>query len=131
LSDLESLLMAKASASLEQARLLFDAGHFDGAVDRAYYAMFHAASALLARQGLRFSSHRALLAAFGKELAKTGDVERKYHRILLSAFDLRQTADYGAQTAVDASEARDACQAAIDFLAMARTRLEGQSPDKT
>jgi uncharacterized protein (UPF0332 family) len=125
LSDLESALLTKASASLEQARLLLDAGHSDGAADRAYYAMFHAASALLARQGLSFSSHRALLSAFGKELAKSGVVERKYHRMLISAFDLRQTADYGAQATVEPAEARDAYQSAIEFLAMVRARLQG------
>lgn len=130
MSDLESLLIAKASASLEQAKLLLDAGHFDGAADRAYYAMFHAASAMLTRRGMRFTSHRALLSAFGKELAKTGEVDPRYHSMLISAFDLRQTADYAAETGVDTEQARDVCQAATDFVSMATARLGRQRPDK-
>jgi len=63
LSTLESALLAKADAALEQADLLLKAGHPDGAADRCYYSMFHAASALLASKGLQYTSHRAVLAA--------------------------------------------------------------------
>jgi len=72
LSTLESALLAKADAALEQADLLLKAGHPDGAADRCYYAMFHAASALLASKGLQYTSHRAVLAAVGKELVQPG-----------------------------------------------------------
>src|ERR1017187_10687086 len=39
----------------------------DGAVSRAYYAMFHVAGALLLSKGMTFSKHSAAISAFGQE----------------------------------------------------------------
>lgn len=46
-SSIEALL-AKARESIAAAQLLIKDGYFDFAASRAYYAMFYAASALLA-----------------------------------------------------------------------------------
>ena len=116
-------MLARADASLEQARILLDAGHCDGAADRAYYAMFHAASALLLRRGMTFRSHHAVHAAFGREFAKAGLVEHRYHRMLINAFDLRQEADYASQAEVDPTASRRACENAKDFVEMVRAFL--------
>jgi uncharacterized protein (UPF0332 family) len=54
--------------------MLADGGFARGAASRAYYAMFSAARALLLSQGLDFSSHSAVIAAFGQHFAKSGRV---------------------------------------------------------
>ena len=51
-------LMEKAENSLASARLLLDANDSDGAVNRAWYAMFDGALAALSRGGIR-DHHRA------------------------------------------------------------------------
>ena len=84
----------RAGDTLDEARILIEAGHGDGAASRCYYAIFYAASALLAGMGLDFASHRAVIAAFGREFVHAGKVEAKYHRMLIDAYDLRQRADY-------------------------------------
>lgn len=117
-------LVDRAKTTLEEARLLLEAGHPVGAADRSYYAMFYAASALLAAEGIDVASHRALLAAFGKDMVKTGRVDAQYHRMLLDAFDLRQTADYDVQADVDLATAREAFCAARDFIGMAEAILK-------
>lgn len=68
----QSELLEKAARSLEAARLLLDEDHSDFAASRAYYAMFYAAEAMLEGEELAFSSHAAVVAAFGREFAKTG-----------------------------------------------------------
>lgn len=120
----------RAKDTLEEARILMDAGHFDGAASRCYYAVFYAASALLATIGLDFASHRAVIGAFGKEFVHAGKVEAKYHRILIDAYDLRQRADYTARPPTDPGDVREAYTAAMEFVAMAAHRIEELGPDK-
>lgn len=120
----------RAKDALEEARILMDAGHFDGAASRCYYAVFYAASALLATIGLDFASHRAVIAAFGKEFVHTGKVEAKYHRTLIDAYDLRQRADYTARPLTDPQDVREAYTSAMEFVAMAEQRISGGSHDK-
>ncbi|MFP3248173.1 MAG: HEPN domain-containing protein, partial [Paraburkholderia sp.] len=44
--------MAKADRALEEARVLLRAGGYEGACNRAYYAMFDAAHAALLGSGV-------------------------------------------------------------------------------
>ena len=57
----EPALLRKARRYLESARLLSDAGDYDSAVSRTYYAAFYVAETLLDRLGLAYSSHRAVI----------------------------------------------------------------------
>lgn len=82
-------LLDKAERSLSAARLLLDQEHHDFAISRAYYAMFYVAEGLLASLGKAYSSHAAVIAAFGREFAKTGRLDSKFHRWLIDAQDLR------------------------------------------
>lgn len=59
-------LMSKAAQSLAAARMLETSGFHEQAVSDAYYAMFHAAEALLAEKGLDHSSHRGVLSGIGQ-----------------------------------------------------------------
>lgn len=88
-------ILDKAKENLEAAQLLLDQGFFGIAASRTYYAMFYLAEALLLRKGLHFSSHSAVIAAFGKEYAKTGEVDSQYHQYLIKAQSIRQISDYG------------------------------------
>jgi hypothetical protein len=87
-------MVRKACQKLASARKDFDSGLFDDSVSRAYYATFHAVSAVLAAHGLSFSSHAQTLDAFNRELVKTGvfppDSFRKLQRLL----EDRHVADY-------------------------------------
>lgn len=96
--------------------VLLDTKHYSGACDRAYYAVFHMTQALLAREGKEFSSHEAVISAFGREFAKTGKIDSKYHRILREAFDLRLTADYDIESTVSEEAAQNLIDDCRDFL---------------
>ena len=50
---------------------------------------------LLIRDGvIAGSKHSAVVAAFGREYAKTGKIEPRYHQMLIEDFEWRQKADY-------------------------------------
>jgi uncharacterized protein (UPF0332 family) len=92
-------LFDKASVALSSAQLLFNAGDFDGACNRAYYAMFDAArAALLIAVGddsvFSIKTHSGLISAFSLRLVKSGKVSIELGKSLNKVEDLRLIADY-------------------------------------
>jgi len=88
--------------------------------------MFYAAEALLLSQNLAFSSHGAVQAAFGKNFAKAGLVDTKFHRDLLLAFQVRQAGDYEPTPSVSPERAGELITQAKEFIEMAEHHLPAQ-----
>lgn len=115
--------LVKSKEAAQEMDLLLNAEHFSGACDRAYYSVFHMTQALLAKEGKEFSSHEAVISTFGREFAKTGRIDPKYHRILREAFDLRLTADYDIESTVSEESARSLINDCREFLRVINTFL--------
>lgn len=98
-------LVEKAQQSLDAARLLASHGQPGFAAARAYYAMLYIAEALLLGDGLSFSKHTAVQAAFGERFAKTGRAPVELHRYLIRGLEVRQLADYSTMPVSDADAA--------------------------
>lgn len=64
------------------------------AASKIYYAMFYAAKALLAAEGIDVIKHSAVESAFGFHFAKSGRIEPRFHRMLMNARKIREIADY-------------------------------------
>jgi len=90
----QAALLGKSADDIRAARVLISQGMYDAAVSRAYYAMFYVAQAFLLAQGLAFSKHSAVIAAFGKQVAHAGLVPVEMHRHLIDAQEARLQADY-------------------------------------
>jgi len=86
--------LRKAYQRLKEAEGMLSLGYAAATLNRTYYAMFEAASALLARVGVEVESHEGLKIKFGELLVKTGKVEARFSRYLKRAYDLRDDADY-------------------------------------
>ncbi len=93
-------LLLKAADSIRAAELLLKEGLYGFSASRSYYAMFYLAEALLAQEGLTFSSHGEVISTFGRHFAKTKRLDPKLHRYLLDAFRERQIGDYEASATV-------------------------------
>jgi uncharacterized protein (UPF0332 family) len=87
-------IIEKTREKLKEAEILFEEGLYSGAVCRAYYAVFHAACAVLIIKKLEFSKHSAVISAFGQQFVKTGELNENLHTIFKQAFEARQLADY-------------------------------------
>ena len=120
--------MKKAQDSIAAADLLASKGFYEIATSRAYYAMFYAAQALLATQGLSYSKHSAVIAAFGREFAKTGKLDPKLHRYLIGAQASRQTGDYAIDVHMPPEEANRIITWAKEFYTAAETYLQQLQP---
>ena len=118
-------LLTKAQRSFRVAEGLLEGGHADFAASRAYYGCFYTAEALLLSEGLSYSRHSQVVAQFGQRFAKTGELDARYHRLLIEAFGLRQAADYSAlPDTVSEEDARHVIREGRAFLAAARDRLD-------
>lgn len=116
-------VLAKASEKLRVAEMLLANGAWDDAVSRAYYAAFHAISALHLSNGQAFSSHAQSIGRFNKDFVKTEIFPKEFTAILPRLFEDRQSGDYdlsGLVTAEDASrdidDAKRLLKAIIDYL---------------
>jgi uncharacterized protein len=116
-------LLTKARESATAAKVLAERGYWDFAASRAYYAMFYAAEALLLERGLSFSSHSAVIAAFGKEFAKSNVLDAKYHRYLIDGQDLRNAGDYDVGTPVAEAQTKQVMSWTDEFIAVAENFL--------
>lgn len=117
-------LIEKAERAIATAQAMVDLPDTEAAAGRAYYAMFYAAEALLAQEGLRFAKHAGVHGAFGQHFAKTGRIDPKYHRWLIAAFKKRVVADYGIEETITLNQARETIAQARELLDAVRHLLE-------
>ena len=115
--------MAKARSSLTAAKKLWEESLFAESISRSYYAMFYAAKALLLLDGIDVSKHSAVTAAFGREYAKTGKIDPRYHRMLLDGFEWRQKSDYDVYWLATGERADKCHQEAEAFVAQVEKSL--------
>ncbi len=88
------LYLDRAHQDVRATQVNLKQGLYGVAVTRAYYAMFYAASALLASKGISRSKHSGVRSAFGEHFVKTGLIESEYAKMLGHAFDSRLDSDY-------------------------------------
>jgi uncharacterized protein (UPF0332 family) len=122
-TDHTSKLLAKAARFISSAQRSVAESDFESGASRAYYAMFYVAEALLSEEGLHYRRHGGVHGAFGERFAKTGRLDRKYHRWLLEAFEQRITADYGVDAVLTADDVAALIDHADEFLRAARRCL--------
>ena len=96
-------LINKAKESLLASQILAENQLYNFAASRAYYTMFYIAEAFLWAKEMSFSSHSAVISAFGREIAKTGMVPLEFHRYLIDAQDKRTQADYSIDDEIELS----------------------------
>ena len=117
-------LLDKAKRSIKTAEKILKDKEFDFAGSRAYYAMFYVAEALLLERGLAFSSHSAIIANFGKEFAKTGILNPKFHNYLIKAQDRRNIGDYAIGSHLTEEEVTEMLTWAKEFLKAGKNYLK-------
>ena len=106
----------KAMESREAARRELAAGDLALAVNRAYYTLFYAVSALLLEEGHRFKKHSGVRAAFNREIIKPGRLPRHHGELYNRLFRDRQKGDYIAFVKFDNAYVEKQLQGCEAFL---------------
>lgn len=116
--------LQKAYQVLNTGQLALEHGDYITAVNRAHYAVFYAANALLATKGLERSKHSAVLAAFREHFVKTGVIEAEYSDFYGAIMDERTEGDYAAGAFLDEETAQQALLRAQRFVGRIEQALQ-------
>lgn len=92
--DLIRHRLARARQSLEEARLMAETGHWNGCINRLYYACFYAASALLIHRGISVTKHTAVRASLNRDFVKPGVLPIEMGAFYNNLFETRHESDY-------------------------------------
>jgi uncharacterized protein (UPF0332 family) len=120
--------LERAHESLNDARLvLAQNGSYAGVVNRAYYAMFYAALALLITIDRGSSKHQGVIALFDENFIKQNILPKELGKMLHRAFDMRQAGDYRDLLVVTKEQAVDAINSAVTFVSAIEEKLSQDS----
>lgn len=103
--------LSVAKSDLVDAKAGYENERYKWSTIQAYYAMFHAARALVYSKGYREKSHYCLAVALRALFVDEGEMDAKLARDFLNAMNLREAADYesefsqsGAKAVITAAE---------------------------
>lgn len=117
--------MERARETLKDAHVLnIQEGSPESIINRAYYAMFYAALALLTTQGKGSSKHSGVIALFDQLFVKSGELPKSMSKALHKAFDLRQIGDYRELIELDPNQAKEILGSAGEFVQAVQNYLE-------
>lgn len=86
--------IGKAKATFNEAQKVATMSLWNLAANRLYYALYHAASALLLSDGLASHTHRGLLAQINLNYVKDGRLTQSDGKLMRQMFNMRQEGDY-------------------------------------
>ena len=84
----------RAHRLIDQFPILEDAKLWDTLANRVYYAVFHAVTALLIKNGLHAESHQGVSVLFSKHFVKEGLIDAEYGRLFARLEKMREKSDY-------------------------------------
>jgi uncharacterized protein (UPF0332 family) len=112
---LVSFRITKAKEILEEVNLHVQNKLWNTAVNRTYYACYHAVTALLAFRDINAKTHAGARTMFGLHFIKPGILGEEYGDFYSSLFDMRQSADYEDFFEYEEGEVLKLIQPASDF----------------
>jgi uncharacterized protein (UPF0332 family) len=120
--DLVDKELAVAKSDLIDAKAGFEDKRYKWSTIQAYYAMFHAARALIYSRNYREKSHYAVTVAIKALFVEEKRLDIRYVRDLLNAMNLREAADYESE--FSESGAKAVIAAAESFIKIAESTLK-------
>ncbi|MFM9026187.1 MAG: HEPN domain-containing protein [Planctomycetaceae bacterium] len=115
----ECLADAEAAAARDSARLVWN---------RAYYACFHAATAVFVARNRRFRKHRGIITAAHEELVPAGFLAAEQAVAFDGLFAQRLDADYGDFLDIPREQVVNTLETARRFVASMRAALAVSMP---
>lgn len=100
------LELEKAQSIMAQIENLRVLKYWDNIVNRLYYAIFHAVSALLINDGHSVNTHKGVVVLFGQHYVRTGIFSMDDGRLYSQLQTMREKGDYNCayQTSEDEIE---------------------------
>jgi len=118
------ILISRAEERLEEAKILFQKEHCNGAVSRAYYSFFETAHAVLITKGMTAKTHAGLIALFSLHFIKTKKIPLKFVRFFKQAKEAREEADYGLLKKFTKKETEKIIETAKEFIKLVKSKFK-------
>jgi uncharacterized protein (UPF0332 family) len=120
--------LKRARQHLKSARDLLVNQDFADSVSRSYYAIFQAARALLAVEGLESRKHSGVVSLFNRHFVKTGKLDKQLGAVLKDARRYREIADYSDLAEFAREDAEAQLQDAEAFIQEVEQLLDEVKP---
>jgi len=118
-NDRQSLIdyrLRQATDTIELAIFLTTNGKYIIAVNRIYYGMYYALTALALKNGFETSKHGQLIGWFNREYIATKRLDPQLGKILRNAFQNRTKGDYDAFIDFSVAEVDTMLSEMTDFI---------------
>ncbi len=110
------LYITNAHEMIEVAKSNLGNGYYSSACNRAYYAVFYAASALLYSKGKSYGKHSAVIAAYRQYFIKTGEFAKKWSDVYEYVMSSRHSSDYELSDQPEKGQVEDVVAQAQAFV---------------
>jgi len=109
-------LLEKSDEFLVDAFTLLNNNGFSSSVSRSYYAMFHAAQAMLLSQGIIAHTHKGVILNFSNAFLKTQIFDIELGKAFVKIQDKREKSDYEVGFKATKEQASQTYQVAVEFI---------------
>jgi uncharacterized protein (UPF0332 family) len=127
--ELSRYRIEKAKRLLHDALSLFNAGSYESAVNRSYYAVLTASRSLLILRGIDPETHEGVKTMLSKEFIRTGLLPKEFGETFRSIQARRIDSDYGDYVEIGFDEASDSANRAQKFVEKAEEILNSFRPE--
>lgn len=124
LKDLAKYRLEKAREDLARAKREFDADDYKLALNRSYYAIFHAIRAVNILDEFDSSKHSGVIAHFNRYHVKNNDFPSDVSKKIASAMNVRQASDYDDFFIATKKEAEKQVEVANEIVSLVENYLK-------
>ena len=122
LQDTERRIMVnleyeRACSCLKQAECNASMDFWDVVANRLYYAVFHAVSALLIKDGYKVGTHKGAILMFGQNYVRTGIFTADDSKLYSNLQMMREESDYNCVYVTTANEMQPLFEPVREFIA--------------
>lgn len=122
--QLSKYRIERANEDILTAKVNLENGLYKGAVNRSYYAIFHAIRAVNALDGFDASKHSSVIAYFNQFHVHTGNFDKNTYKIIDSAYRIREKCDYSDFFIVSKKEAEEQYNKSVEFIECVQKYLD-------
>ena len=126
ITELSKYRYERALEELKNAKDVFDVGSYKLALNRSYYAIFHAMRAVNVLDEFDSSKHSGVIAHFNQYHVKTGDFQKDASKIIQNAMEMREHADYEDFFVASKKDAEEQISKAEQFLEYVKVFLDNK-----
>ncbi len=123
INDLAKYRLEKAKEDLNRARRELEVSDYKLALNRSYYAIFHALRAVNTLDGFDSSKHSGVIAHFNQYHVKNNDFPSDVSKKIAAAMNVRQASDYDDFFIASKKEAEKQVGVANEIVALVESYL--------